>query len=141
MTAWGIIETPGDASELTMYISEHYRWPDNRLRRLTLPRHRFASIHADRAGGEIVTVPITFTGAALHLNYATSAPGSIACELEDESGHAIEGFAAADMQPIYGDDIDRTVEWKGGSLAAHAGKPVRLKLIVLDADVYAIHFD
>lgn len=141
MTAWGIIETPGDASEFTMYISEHYRWADNRLRRLTFPRHRFASIHADRAGGEIVTVPITFTGAALHLNYATSAPGSITCELQDEAGHAIDGFAAADMQPIYGDDIDRTVEWKGGSLAALAGKPVRLKLMLIDAEVYAIHFD
>ena len=36
MPAWGIIDTPGDAMTFSMYISEHYRWPTNRLRRLTV---------------------------------------------------------------------------------------------------------
>jgi hypothetical protein len=38
MPAWRIAGLqPGECS---LYISEHYRWPDNRLRRLVLPRHR-----------------------------------------------------------------------------------------------------
>jgi hypothetical protein len=49
MPAWGIAETaPG---EWSMYISEHYQWPDNRIRRLVLPRHRFASVTAGARGG------------------------------------------------------------------------------------------
>ena len=48
MPAWGIAETsPG---EWSMYISEHYQWPDNRIRRLVLPRHRLASVNAARRG-------------------------------------------------------------------------------------------
>jgi hypothetical protein len=55
MPAWGIIETPGKADEFSMYISEHYRWTSNRLRRITLPRHRFASLDAGVKSGEGVT--------------------------------------------------------------------------------------
>ena len=39
------------------------------------------------------------------------------------------------------DDIDRVVEWKGGSLAPLAGKALRLKIILIDGDVYAFHFE
>jgi hypothetical protein len=40
--------------EFSLYISEHYRSADNRLRRMTVPRHRFASMHAGVPGGEFV---------------------------------------------------------------------------------------
>jgi hypothetical protein len=140
MPAWGIIETPGEATTFSMYISEHYRWPTNRLRRLEVRKFGFASVHAGAGGGEVITRPLTFAGDTLVLNYATSAAGSVVVELLDASGKPIPGFTAADQQPLYGDELDRPIAWKGGSLAPLAGRPVRLRLILTDADVYAIQF-
>ncbi len=138
MPAWGIAETaPG---EWSMYVSEHYRWPDNRLRRVVLPRHRFASVHAGASGGEFVTRPITFTGDRLLLNYATSAAGSVQVELQDTAGKPLAGFALADMAPLYGDELDAAAIWKSADVSSLAGKPVRLRVVLKDADVYALRF-
>jgi hypothetical protein len=134
MPAWGIIET--QPAEFSMYASEHYEWPDNRLRRLVIPRHRFASVHATRHG-EFVTPPLKFAGDKLNLNYSTSAAGSVQVELQDEQGQPLAGFALADTQPIYGDELDRAVEWRGGSLS-NIKQPIRIRFVLNDADLFAI---
>ena len=42
---------------------------------------------------------------------------------------------------IFGDTIERTVTWKnGGDVSALAGKPVRLRFVLKDADLYAFQF-
>ena len=42
---------------------------------------------------------------------------------------------------VFGDQLDRVVEWKSGSkLNKLAGKPVRLRFVMKDADLYAIQF-
>ena len=139
MPAWGIAETaPG---EWSMYTSEHYRWSDNRIRRLQLPRHRIASAHAGAGGGEFTTRPITFDGDRLVLNYATSAAGSVQVELQNQAGEPLKGFALADMAPLFGDELESAVEWKaGGDVSSLRGKPVRLRFVLDDADVYALRF-
>ncbi len=137
MAATGIIETaPG---EWSMYISEHYGWASNRLRRLTLRPHGLAAMHADYAGGEFVTKLLTFSGNRLHLNYATSAAGSIRVEIQDETAKPRENFALDDMEPIFGDELDAPVAWKsGGDLSALSGRPVRFRFVLQDADLFAL---
>ena len=139
MPAWGIVETaPG---EWSLYITEHYRWPDNRLRRLVLPRHRLASVHARAKQGEFTTRPVTFDGSRLVLNYSTSAAGSVQVELQDEQGQPLPGFALADMLPLYGDELDAAIAWKsGGDLSKLKGRPVRVRVALQDADLYALRF-
>jgi hypothetical protein len=139
MTAYGVAEViPG---EWSFYISEHYRWPDNRLRRLSLPRHRFASAHADAKGGEFTTPPILFQGEALHLNYSTSAAGHIQIELLDENGSPMAGFNRESFNPQFGDELDAIATWKGESdLSKLSGKVIRLHVFLHDADLYAIRF-
>jgi hypothetical protein len=133
MPAWGILDTAPD--EWSMYVSEHYRWPDNRLRRVTVPRGRLASAHAGAKGGELVTKPITFAGRQLVLNYATSAVGSVQVEIQDSDGKTL-----ATSDPLFGDEFDAAVSWQGGvDLAKFAGRPVRLRFVLRDADVYAFH--
>jgi hypothetical protein len=137
MTAWGIIET--SPTEFSLYVSEHYRWPDNRLRRVTVRKHGFASVHASANAGEFLTKPLKFKGDALLLNYATSAAGSIQVELQDESGAVIPGFALADTQPIYGDELDHAVDWRGSSsIAALQGRTIRMRFVMIDADLFAL---
>lgn len=41
---------------------------------------------------------------------------------------------------IFGDEIERTAAWTGGDLSALAGKPVRLRFELKEADLYSIRF-
>ena len=137
MPAWGIVQL--DPAEFSMYITEHYEWPDHRLRRITVRRHGFASVHAGAAGGEFTTRPLTFTGKHLIVNYATSAAGSIQVEVQDAQGKPIEGRSLADMPPLFGDELDAVVSWKSGSdLSSLIGKPVRFRFVMKDADIFAL---
>ena len=137
MPAWGIVQLAPD--EFSMYITEHYGWPDHRLRRLAVRRHGFASVHAHASGGEFTTRPLTFTGSQLVLNYATSAAGSIQVELQDEQGRPITGRTLADMAPLFGDELDAVVRWHaGGDLSSLIGKPVRFRFVLQDADLFAL---
>ena len=137
MPAWGIVQTSPD--EFSMYVSEHYCWPDNRLRRVTVRRHGFSSAHSAPAGGEFTTRPLVFSGDKLVLNYATSAAGSIAVEVQDESGKPLAGYALADMKPLYGDELDAPISWKSKrDVSGIAGKPVRLHFVMHDADIFSL---
>lgn len=89
----------------------------------------------------MVTQPLVFSGGALRLNYSTSAAGSVRVELQEESGAPVKGFTLDDMDPMYGDELDETVAWKGGAdLLALQGKAVRLRVALRDADLFALRF-
>ena len=46
-----------------------------------------------------------------------------------------------DCDPTFGDSVDRPVVWKSGTdLSRLAGRPVRLRFVLKDADVYAYRF-
>ena len=127
------IQTAPD--ELSLYWIEHYKWPSARLRRGTL--------HLDGGyyGGEAVTHPLLFSGSELVINFATSAAGSVRVEIQDEAGAAIPGFTLDECAELYGDAIEERVTWQGGaSLSALAGRPVRLRIVLHDADLYSLCF-
>ncbi len=131
---------PGE-TEWSMYVSEHYGWPDNRLRRLSLRPWGFAGINARHAGGEVVTRPLTFTGTNLLINFSTSAVGSVQVEIQDAAGTPAPGFELEACPEIYGDRIEHTVRWEENSqLHNLAGKPVRLRFVLQDADLFALQF-
>ncbi len=145
MIAWGVIETagsePGMPDEFSIYSNEGYYVGPCRLRRHTVRRDGFVSIRAGAAGGEVLTRPVVFAGRELALNVSTSAAGSVRVELLDAAGRPVPGFAAGDCAEIYGDDVERVVRWAAGSdLAALAGAPVRLRFILVDADIYSLRF-
>ncbi len=139
MAAWGVFElTPG---EISIYYSQHYRHATAHMVRATVRTDGFVSVNAGYGGGEFVTKPLTFAGKELVINYSTSAPGEVRVEIQDASGQAVPGFALDDCPPIYGDRIERVVKWKGGSdVSSLAGKPVRLRVKMKDADVYSLRF-
>lgn len=137
MPAWGIVQL--DPDEFSLYITEHYEWPDHRLRRLTIRRHGFASMHAGAAGGEFTTRPLTFSGQNLILNYATSAAGALQVEVLDGEGKTVPGFALTEMPPLFGDELDAVITWQSNrSLATLIGKPVRFHFVLKDADLFAL---
>lgn len=128
-------------AEISFYTLSNYGQPGTHLRRYSLVLDRFASIHAGYSGGEVVTKPLTFSGSQLLLNYSTSAPGGVRVEIQEPGGRAIPGFASSDSVEMIGDQIERAVRWKGpADVASLAGKPVRLRFALKDADVFALRF-
>jgi hypothetical protein len=62
-------------------------------------------------------------------------------ELQDEDGTPIEGFSLDDCSEVFGDTIGGVVSWKSSTgLSPHAGKPVRLRVRLRDASLYAFKF-
>ena len=143
---WHLVETAsvfeGAAPELTLYAQEFYYVGTVQLRRYTLRLDGFASIHAPIDGGELLTPPLIFKGSSLSMNFATSAFGSLRVELQDADGQPIPRFTLADSIELYGDTVARAAMWKDDpDLSAHAGKPVRLRFVMRDADLYSIKFE
>ncbi|MGB7160340.1 MAG: hypothetical protein WBD40_19890 [Tepidisphaeraceae bacterium] len=109
--------------------------------RYTLRTDGFASATAGEKAGELVTKPFTFTGNKLTLNVSTTARGSVQVELQDADGKPLPGFTLDDCPPIVGDKIELDVAWKGNpSLSSLSGKPVRLRFVMRECDLYSIVF-
>jgi hypothetical protein len=54
----------------------------------------------------------------------------------------INDFSLNNCIPVIGNEISRQVEWKpGSSLAKLKDKPVRLRFMMKDADLYSIRFE
>jgi hypothetical protein len=137
--AWGMVQT--SPSELSLYWTEHYRHPGMRLRRGTIRLDGFVSLHAGGEIGELLTRPLIFSGRKLTVNYATSAVGALRFELCDSAGRPIKGFSLADHDFLFGNEIERTVTWHSrADLVELAGRPVRLRVRLHDADLYALRF-
>ena len=135
----GLVPTPD--GRMSLYYIQNYRTESVRIRRGVLRVDGLVSVHAPYAGGEFVTRPIVFEGDRLVINYATSAAGSLRVEIQDALGKALSGYAMNDCAEIYGDHLDRAVTWGGkADVAKLAGKPVRLRIAMKDADLYSLQF-
>jgi hypothetical protein len=129
-------------NEISMHFTE-YAWLDDQhqSRRYSIRLDGFVSLHAPFAGGELISKPLRFKGKHLSINYATSAAGSVRFELQDVDGKPLQGYSLGDCLEHYGDSVEQAIAWKGGNdLAALAGKPVRLRIVLKDADLYSFQF-
>ncbi len=98
----------------------------------------FASMNAGEELGELVTVPLVFSGKRLVLNLEVLRGGGAKVELQDEAGKPLPGFTQADCDQMVCDDVSRVVTWRGKSdLSALAGKPVRLRFVLRRCKLYA----
>ncbi len=139
MPAWGILQTGPE--ELSVYYSQGYGTYTSQLRRGVLRLDGFVSVSAPYDGGELVTKSFRFRGNKLVLNYATSAAGSVKVEFQDTNGRPIPGWSLSDATAHYGDSTAEAYVWKKGeNVSPLAGKTVRLRLVMKDADLYSLRF-
>ena len=136
----GVVPTGRD--EISMYYTELYRSPECRLRRCSLRNDGFVSVEGPYEGwGEFTTRPIVFRGGRLELNYSTSAGGGLRVELQDETGAPLPGVGMKDCPRIAGDRTGGIVRWEPqADLSRFAGRPVRLRIRLRDAHLYAFRF-
>lgn len=124
-----------------MYANQDYAQPTAHLRRYNMRLDGFASVHADYEGGELITRPFIFSGSRLVLNFGTSAAGFVQVELQDASGQPVPQFLLTENNELIGNAIEREVRWRSTSdVSSLAGKPVRLRFVLKDADVFAFQF-
>lgn len=101
----------------------------------------FVSADAPQEGGSFTTIPLTCNGNLLKLNATVRDGGSIRIGLLDEAGQPIAGRSVEDCPPITGDQMDTVVRWKDGAdIMAQSTKPVRLKIELRNASLYAFQF-
>ncbi len=135
--ACGLVRTGPE--ELSLYVQHDYAQDSAHVRRYSLRLDGLASARAGYDGGELVTRPVTFDGARLVVNFATSAAGEARFELRATDGEPLPGFSYADHAPLIGNEVAREVRWSG-DLAALAGRTVRLAVRLKDADLFSVRF-
>ena len=136
-TVYGLCETEaeeeGAANEISFYMGENYRIKNVNFRRYTVRLDGFFSWKAPYCGAEVLTKPVTLGGGEMRINFASSAVGGIKIYICDENGDALEGY---ESYTIFGDSTDRPVTFEK-QISALAGKTVRLKFKMKDAEIYS----
>jgi hypothetical protein len=137
--ALNVVQT--ETAEMSLYVQHDYAQPTAHLRRYSLRLDGFASIYAPYKGGSFTTKPFTFTGSKLLLNFATSAPGFIKVEIQNADGKPVDGYSLQDAEELIGNYIEHPAAWKNGAdVSQHSGRPIRLKFVMKDADLYSLQF-
>jgi hypothetical protein len=135
--AWGMLSLSDSPNEVSVYGTEaYYAGPAGRLRRFVYRTDGFVSLHADKTGGEMISKPLQLSSTELQLNYRTAPGGSVQVQLVNSAGETL-----AESEAFDSDEIDVSVTWKTASDKVDLAKqPVHLRLILKDADVYAVKF-
>lgn len=124
---------PTSETEMSIYATP--------FRRFVLRTDGFASVHAGADTGVMITKPLRFVGDELHLNFATSAGGSLRVELQTYDGDPIPGYTVDEAVPLVGDSISQVARWKKGTAIADLeNQPVRVRFVMQEADLYSIQF-
>ena len=128
-------------TEMSIYVNQDYAQSTAHLRRYSMRLDGFASARAEYSGGELLTKPFLFSGKKLSINFSTSAAGGIRIELQSADGKPLSGWTLNESREQIGNEIERIVSWKAGNdLSKLAGKPVRLRFVMKDADIFAFQF-
>jgi hypothetical protein len=133
--AWHVVPTSETEMSLYNVNGDHY----------ILRLDGFTSVHAGADEGKFLTKPFIFSGDQLEINESTSAAGRIRVEIQQPSGEPIKRFTLDECVAIYGDQITHVVRWTDGDqrqsdLSELKGKPVRLRFVMQEADLYSIRF-
>jgi hypothetical protein len=110
----------------------------------TLRRDGFASVTDRWPGGAarqtglrpgLTTRPLHFSGGHLFVN--ANVRGELRVEVLDGEGRGIAGFSADRCVPVRGDSTKAPVKWTGATLTGLAGRPIRFRFLVSDAELFA----
>jgi hypothetical protein len=98
----------------------------------------FVSLDAGGDKGSLTTAAETFAPSTLLVNATThSRAGSVAAELLDPSGVAIEGFTRAECDAFRGDSLAHGLTWRGRPAAALGARPASIRFTLRYASLYS----
>jgi hypothetical protein len=102
----------------------------------------FVSLDFPSAGGQATTAPVMVNGSTLRLNLDTGALGELRVALRDPvSGRDLEGFSAADCDPLQLNATGAVTSWQGRrDLTSFKGRHVQVVLSGARTKVYSFRF-
>lgn len=128
-------------TELSIYVNQDYAQPTAHVRRYSLRLDGFASVHAGARELRLTTKPIRYSGSSLKINFSTSAGGGVRFLIEELNGQPGSQPKVYESEEQIGNEIERVVTWKDkDAVQSLSGRPVRLQVLLKDADLYAIQF-
>ena len=134
--------SPRDPS--TLSESERADWLEDTESAMCLAmlrRDGFVSLDAGQKGGQLITKPLIAFGEKLLLNVAVRDGGHARVEVLGDNNKPLPGFALEQCVALKADAIDQVVSWRSGAdLTKLAGKPIRLRIELKDADLYSFQF-
>ncbi|HBL76694.1 MAG TPA: hypothetical protein DD458_15825 [Prolixibacteraceae bacterium] len=112
------------------------------ISRIVLRMDGFVSLRGAYTGGEFTTPLLKFEGNKLFLNVNTSATGIVRVGIIDMNGNPVEGYRMEDCDRIHtANEINRVVSWGGNNdVSIFAGKAIRLRFEIRNADLFAFQF-
>jgi len=142
-------------------VPQHTRWPDGSPRDpstlsdseradwledthsamylAVLRRDGFVSLDAGDKAGQVITKPFIATGDRLLLNVDVHESGETRVEVLDEEKSPVRGFELSRSIPLRGQSIEQPVGWRDAARWGQlAGKQVRLRIQLRNADLYAL---
>lgn len=136
--ARGFIETKsaieGEENELSMYVSENHCVAPKKLRRYTIRKDGFVSLHAGESEKTIVTKPVVLSSSIIKANMSTSAWGYVYCTIVFACGTRV------DSKESFGDNTCRYFDFGGVDFSEYLGREAVLEFRLRDADIYSVSF-
>ena len=121
--------------ELSLLCHDREKYGGNlRLRRYTIRRDGFVSLHAGEEEKLLVTKPFVFEGEKLTVNLSTSAFGYAVFKLE-----TADGKLCTESVEYFGDSTDKPIAFRDPTVL-FSGKEVVMTVRLRDADIYSFRF-
>jgi len=107
----------------------------------TLRLDGFVSVNAGHHEGALTTKTVNLNGGQRLFINAKTLNGYVLVEILNQFGKPVEGFERENCIPVTGDSVEFEVRWKGGmSLSRLKSKPIRLRFIMKNAELYSFKF-
>lgn len=103
-------------------------------------RDRWVGYEAEDHEGELLTVPIEWTGGTVAFNVRIAPQGEVALQLEDPQGQPVPGHDRKSWQPLAGpwDSLAAPMVLRKPAVSNLIGRPVRLRVWLRRAKLFAV---
>ena len=100
----------------------------------------WVALKPENREGELVTKVLS-AGESLAINARTRPGGQIRVDVLDAGSHPLPGFSGPDAASFAGDSVNARLAWKGRTQTKLPGQPLRLRINLSQADLFALHWN
>jgi hypothetical protein len=132
----GVGWIPTGPAEMSTFLEQ-----PGRFVRYTLRTDGFVALNAGSSGGTMTTQPLTLSGTGIEVNYEALTGGSLRMAILDETTQGeLAGYGTVASPVMNGNEVSRRVVWAGGNATELAGRSVRLRFEVGNANVFSVAY-
>jgi len=100
-------------------------------------KNGWTCVRPEHERGALVTKVLT-AGKTLSINAATGPGGSVRVEVLNAAGQALPAYSGRNAAAFSGDSTQADLTWSAGAVKELPAEPLRLRVTIANADLYAI---